>query len=131
VKSPPPASTARKRPTRKSAASPSLGQEGCCVSAMLLGDRLPDLGHQIVRNIHDGLGRLNAGFILRQCLVFGLFSVVGKDPLYLGPHPIRLEICSGSLTFLLSAPAIRRKRLPGKLVRRMLLKMLVHGGLRR
>jgi len=50
---------------------------------MLLRDQLTDLGHQIVRNVHDGFGRLNAGFILRQCLVFGLFSVVGKDPLYL------------------------------------------------
>src|ERR1035438_1012612 len=27
------------------------------------------------------------GFILRQCLVFGLFSVVGKDPLYLALIP--------------------------------------------
>ena len=50
---------------------------------MLLGDQLPDLGHQIVGNIHDGLGRLYSGFILRQRLVFGLFSAVGKDPLYL------------------------------------------------
>ena len=54
-----------------------------CVSGVLLRDQLPNLGHQIVRYIHDGLGRLNAGFILSQCLVFGLFSVVGKDPLYL------------------------------------------------
>ena len=68
---------------RKSAASPSPGQEGHCVSAMLLGDQLPDLGHQIVGNIHDGLGRLYSGFILRQRLVFGLFAVVGNDPLYL------------------------------------------------
>src|ERR1039458_1967829 len=60
----------------------NLVQKGCYVSVMLLCDQLPDLGHQIVRHIHDGLRRLNTGFILRQCLVFGLFSVVGKDPLY-------------------------------------------------
>jgi len=54
-----------------------------CGSAMLLRDQFPDLGHQIVRHIHDGLGRPNAGFILGQCLVFGLFSIMGKDALYL------------------------------------------------
>ena len=54
---------------------------------MLLRDQLPDLGHQIVRHIHDGLGRPNADFILSQCLVFGLLSVVGKDPLYLVTIP--------------------------------------------
>ena len=54
---------------------------------MLLRDQFPDLGHQIVRHIHDGLGRLNAYFILSQCLVFGLFFVVGKDPLYLVRMP--------------------------------------------
>src|ERR1017187_5983514 len=42
----------------------------------------------------------------------------GQGPAVPCPHPIRLEICSGSLTFLLSAPAIRRKRLPGMLVSR-------------
>ena len=62
---------------------PESRPEGHCVSAMLLGDQLPDLGHQIVGNIHDGLGRLYAGFILRQRLVFGLFAVLGNDPLYL------------------------------------------------
>jgi hypothetical protein len=54
---------------------------------MLLRDQLLDLGHQIVRHIHDGLGRLDADFILSQCRVFGLFSVVGKDPLYLARIP--------------------------------------------
>ena len=54
---------------------------------MLLRDQFPDLGHQIVRYVHDGLGGLNADFILCQCLVFGLFSVVGKDPLYLALIP--------------------------------------------
>src|ERR1035441_1258254 len=41
----------------------------------------------------------------------------GQGPAAPCPHPTRLETCSGSLTFLLSAPAIRRKRLPDKLVR--------------
>src|ERR1039457_471381 len=41
----------------------------------------------------------------------------GREPAAPCPHPTRLETCSGSLTFLLSAPAIRRKRLPDKLVR--------------
>ena len=50
---------------------------------MLLRDQLADLGHQIVRHIHDGLGRPNADFILSQCLVLGLLFIVGKDPLYL------------------------------------------------
>src|ERR1017187_4747328 len=41
----------------------------------------------------------------------------GQGPAAPCPHPTRLETCSDSLTFLLSAPAIRRKRLPDKLVR--------------
>src|ERR1035441_8320556 len=32
----------------------------------------------------------------------------GQGPAAPCPHPTRLETCSGSLTFLLSAPAIRR-----------------------
>src|ERR1017187_9501813 len=40
----------------------------------------------------------------------------GQGPALPCSHPTRLETCSGSLTFLLSAAAIRRKRLPGKLV---------------
>src|ERR1039457_4794249 len=48
----------------------------------LLRDQLPDLGHQIVGYVHDGFGRFNANFLLYKCLVFGLFSVVGKDPLH-------------------------------------------------
>ena len=55
---------------------------GYSPSVMLLRDQFPDLGHQIVRYIHDGFGRFNANFVLYQCLVFGLFSVVGKDPLH-------------------------------------------------
>ena len=66
------------------AASPNPAKSfTACVSTMLPRDQLPDLWHQIVRYIHDGLGRLDAGYILSQCLVFGQFSVVGKDPLYL------------------------------------------------
>src|ERR1019366_1701557 len=41
----------------------------------------------------------------------------GQGPAAPCSHPTRLETYSGSLTFLLSAPAIRRKRLPDKLVR--------------
>src|ERR1039457_879528 len=40
----------------------------------------------------------------------------GQGPALPCPHPTGLETCSGSLTFLLSAAAIRRKRLPDKLV---------------
>src|ERR1035438_5208281 len=36
------------------------------------------------------------GFILRQCLVFGLFSAVGKDPLYLALIPSVWNGCSPS-----------------------------------
>src|ERR1035437_2797109 len=41
----------------------------------------------------------------------------GQGPAVPCPHPTRQETCSGSLTFLLSAPAICRERLPDKLVR--------------
>src|ERR1035441_7569985 len=40
----------------------------------------------------------------------------GQGPALPCSHPIRLETCSGSLTFLLSAPAKRRKGPPDKLV---------------
>ena len=60
----------------------NLGPKDYNESVMLLGDQFPDLGHQIVRYVHNGLRRLNANLVLRQCLVCGLSFVVGKDPLH-------------------------------------------------
>jgi hypothetical protein len=43
-----------------------------------LRDWFPDLRHKFVRNIHRRPERLNAGLILRQCILFSLLFVMGE-----------------------------------------------------
>ncbi len=48
--------------------------------ALMLCDKLPDLRDEIVRNVHDCLGRLNSRFVLQQGVLFGLVLVMRKYP---------------------------------------------------
>src|ERR1017187_1445939 len=68
-------------PPRRRGASRASSQCGRRGLAPVFRDRLPIFGHEIARNIHDGLGRLNASLVLRQGLIFGLFPVMSKHPL--------------------------------------------------
>src|ERR1017187_2441036 len=55
----------RKTPLRRRGANRASSQGGSRALALVFRDRLPNFGHEIARNIHDGLGRLNAGLVLR------------------------------------------------------------------
>src|ERR1041384_4080198 len=50
------------------------------VSKAALRNQLPDFRHAVVRNVHNGLGGLDASFVLDEGIVFGLLLVKCKDP---------------------------------------------------
>jgi len=45
----------------------------------MLCDQFTHFWYEVMRNIHNGVGRLNSSLVLRYRLVFSLLLVVGED----------------------------------------------------
>ena len=74
----------------------------------MLRDQFPDLGYEIVGNIHYAFGGLNASLVLHQGVFLGLFFVVGEysSHLLLVPSDWRLGLAHCCSFFLM------RRRMP-------------------
>ena len=71
-------------------------------------DEFPDLGHEVTRDIHDGLGGFNAGLVFLHRVILGLSIVVGQHALRaaLIPSVWKLNLTMLFLILALKGPAV-------------------------